>query len=111
MQALVFTVDAAARIIRSDQERRDATERIGERTHERDRSADAHQHRLDTEACVQCATRSIERGTVRIGVPCRRTLVRTERELEAPRDAPFQMFVQLFEGAFWLLSGGQSQAD
>ena len=40
-------------IVGTHQQRGDAAERVGERADERDRAADAHQHRLDAEAGVQ----------------------------------------------------------
>src|SRR5207245_9339859 len=95
MQALVLAVNATVRIGGPEQQRGDAAERVGERSDERDRTADAHQHRVDTEARAQRAPRRVERGAGRIGLPCRRALERAEAQLETPRNVPLDVRAQL----------------
>src|SRR5690348_11582721 len=86
VQALVLTVDPARRIGGAEQERRYATERVGEGTDERDRTTDAHHDRLGAERRAQRALRRVERPALRRALPrVRRLDDLGDLALEAPR--------------------------
>src|SRR4029453_5188550 len=69
VEALVLPVGIAGRVFEPQEQRRNAAEHLDERTHERDRTAAAHLHRIAPVARAQCTARGVERGTLRASCP------------------------------------------
>src|SRR5262245_31732775 len=111
MQALVFTVDVARGIVRSHQERGDATEGVGERSDERNRAADPHEHWLDTESRMQRAPSGVERRSRRVGLPRRRAFESIEAQLESPRHVAFDVRAHRVQELVGILAGTDPAAE